>query len=107
MKAVSVAPRVFEIDNFLSDIEVDHLIEIATIYNVTTDSIDVPAGKKKKKKKRSNFKSEAFIRREMSPIMDAIYHRSANILNIDELLLRHRNEHENSDGDIIRMGSHH
>jgi hypothetical protein len=73
---------------------------------VTTDSIDVPAGKKKKKKKRSNFKSEAFIRK-MSPIMDAIYHRSANILNIDESLLRHRNEHENSDGDIIRMGSHH
>ena len=28
MKAVSVAPRVFEIDNFLSDIEVDHLIEM-------------------------------------------------------------------------------
>lgn len=100
MKAVSVAPRVFEIDNFLSDIEVDHLIEIATIYNVTTDSIDVPAGKKKKK--RSNFESEAFIRREMSPIMDAIYHRSANILNIDESLLRHRNEHENSE-----LNTHH
>jgi prolyl 4-hydroxylase len=99
MKVISAAPSVFEIQNFLSEIEVDHLIEMATIYNAT--EVDTDSGKKKKRKKYDS-KTNSWIRREMSPIVDAIYHRSANILNIDEALLRHRNEHEHTE-----LNTHH
>ena len=97
MTVVSVAPRVFEIDNFLSELEVDHLIEMATRYNATN-----PDQNAAKRKKRNASRTNAWIRREISPIVDAIYHRSANILNIDESLLRHRNEHEQTE-----LNTHH
>jgi hypothetical protein len=34
LKVLSVAPRVFEIDNFLSDVEVNHIVEMASGYAV-------------------------------------------------------------------------
>ena len=97
LNVVSVAPRVFEIDEFLSDVEVEHLLDMALIYNATEQPDD--EGKKTRKK---DGITNAWIRREMSPIVDAIYHRSADIMKIDESLLRHRNEYENTD-----LNTHH
>ena len=95
LKVVSVAPRVFEIDGFLSDLEVEHLLDMAKIYNITK-----PNGKEKKKATKTI--TNAWITREMSPIVDAIYHRSADMMKIDESLLRHRNEYEQTE-----LNSHH
>lgn len=97
MKAISVTPRIFEIDNFLSDIEADHLLQMAKKYNIT-EAGNNANGKKKKNAATTN----AWIRREMSPIVDAVYHRAADLMNIDESLLRHRNEHEHSE-----LATHH
>jgi len=118
LKVVSVAPCVFEIDNFLSQIEIDHLIEMAKRYNVTTTEMKqqnqlqqlstnqntelTKAEKKKRKKVLKNAKSNAWIRREDSPIVNSIYHRAADMLQIDEALLRHRNEHEHTE-----LNTHH
>jgi prolyl 4-hydroxylase len=90
LKVVSVAPRVFEIDGFLSDVEVEHLLDMASIYNITKSNGE-------EKKKSTNRITNAWIKREMSPIVDAIYHRSADIMKIDESFLRHRNEYEQTE----------
>jgi len=121
LKVVSVAPRVFEIDNFLSQVEVDHLLDMAIVFNTTTDSDDDPVNvdtkgsqqprkKKKKPKKKTTTdkngpiipKTGAWIHREFSPVVDAIYRRAADLLQIDESLLRHRSEHERTD-----LNTHH
>ena len=94
LRVISVAPRVFEIDNFLSNVEVEHLLEMATKYNST----DV----RNRKQRKGDATTNAWIRREMSPIIDAIYHRSADLMKIDESLLRHRNEHEHTE-----LNTHH
>jgi prolyl 4-hydroxylase len=97
LKVISVAPRIFEIDGFLSDSEVSHLIDLARIYNVTETDL-----KGKKALKKNHGSTNAWIRREMSSIVDAIYHRTADMLKIDESLLRHRNEHEHTE-----LNTHH
>lgn len=97
LRAISVAPRVFEIDGFLSDVEVGHLLDLAKMYNVTESDLE---GRKVLKKHHGI--TNAWIRREMSPIVDAIYHRTADMLRIDESLLRHRNEHEHTE-----LNTHH
>jgi len=96
LKVVSVAPRVFEIDGFLSDVEVEHLLDMALIYNATE-----PDDEGKKSRKKDGI-TNAWIRREMSPIVDAIYHRSADIMKINESLLRDRNEYEHTE-----LNTHH
>lgn len=93
LKVASVTPRVFEIDNFLSDIEVDHLIQMAYMYNATEDTTQQTESKPVNPRKT---KTNAWIYREYSPIVDTIYHRVADLLQIDESLLRQRNEHEES-----------
>lgn len=97
LKVISVAPRVFEIDGFLSDSEVGHLLDLARTYNVTETDL-----KGKKALKKNHGSTNAWIRREMSPIVDAIYHRTADMLKVDESLLRHRNEHEHTE-----LNTHH
>ena len=106
LEVISAAPRVFEIDNFLSPAEVDHILTLAKEYNVTTaDQKELlsmnpdlsKAMKKKKKKAMNSAQSNAWLRRENSPIMDSIYRRVADVLKIDESLLRHRNEHEHTE----------
>ena len=111
LRVISAAPRVFEIDNFLSPTEVDHLLHLANRYNITTteqqksmnSNPDLTKMEKKKRKKAlQGAQSNAWIRRDNSPIVDSIYHRVADVLQIDESLLRHRNEHEQSE-----LNTHH
>ncbi len=110
LEVVSASPRVFEIKNFLSPTEVQHMLQLAQRYNVTTsqhkkqlsiyeqeeDKKLTKDEKKRRKKVLHKAQSNAWIRREMTPITNAIYHRVADVLQIDEALLRHRNEHENT-----------
>ena len=106
LTAISAAPRVFEIQNFLSPMEVSHLLSLSKTYNVTSDghkesmNLHTPDLIKDERKKRkrvlTNARSNAWIRRETSPIVDSIYQRVANVLGIDESLLRNRNEHEDT-----------
>lgn len=94
--------RVFEISNFLSQAEVDHIIELAggiELGESSTGDVGTNKGKKdiskeeeKGRKTRTSFNS--WLPREVSPIIDAIYRRSADLLRMDEALLRHRGPNE-------------
>lgn len=102
LKVLSCAPRVFEIPNFLSQTEVDHILHIAGGITLMESGVgDGAAGDSPdktevdKRKTRTSFNS--WVARDASPIIDAIYRRAADLLRIDEALLRPRPDGERPD----------
>eukprot|EP00934_Nitzschia_sp_Nitz4_P004919 Nitzschia sp. Nitz4//scaffold193_size40683//33718//35395//NITZ4_007505-RA/size40683-augustus-gene-0.58-mRNA-1//-1//CDS//3329540297//4909//frame0 len=84
--AVSVAPRIFQIDGFLSDVEVDHLLDLALKKNLvrsTTGSSPEDSSVSDVRTSRTTW-----LPRQSSPIMDAILRRGADVLQIEEALFR-------------------
>jgi len=101
LKVLSVIPRTFEISNFLSQTEVDHILQLAggiELRESTTGDVGTDRSKPKSKgfekttKTRTSFNS--WVPREKSPIIDSIYRRAADLTRIDEALLRHRDANE-------------
>ena len=96
LTVLSCAPRVFEIDNFLSEAEVDHIIELANAINLrkstTTGGGDGNTDGSDSTGTRTSKNS--WIDRERSPVVDAIYRRAADLLLLDESLLRRRGKTE-------------
>lgn len=93
----SCAPRVYEIDNFLSEAEVDYIIQYAQSVELKQSSTGNPgdtSGSEKKTKTRTSYNT--WVARETSPIFDAIYRRAAHLLRIDEALFRHRDPSEHT-----------
>ena len=91
LKVLSCAPKVYEIENFLSHAEVDHILDIASNIDLKPSSTgqgDQGTGSEKKTKTRTSLNT--WVGRETDQIIDAIYRRSADLLRIDEALLRHR-----------------
>lgn len=107
LRVISVVPRTFQIDNFLSPIEVDHITELASGIKLSLSGTgeNEPGEKSVKaeetvsnvKKTRTSYNS--WVQRERSPIIDAIYRRAADLLKIDEALLRQREKGEVPDRD--------
>lgn len=102
LKALSVAPRVFEIKNFLSQKEVDHILHIAGGIDLSESTTgDVGSNSKGgtservERKTRVRTSKNSWVAREKSPIIDAIYRRAADLTRIDESLLRLRTRDEN------------
>ena len=89
LTALSVAPRVFEIQNFLSTVEIDHILNLAggielarsTVGNAQKDLGNETAGNinpgEVKTDTRTSF--NAWMKRSKSPIVDAIYRRAADV----------------------------
>jgi len=102
LKVISSAPRVFEIKNFMSQNEVDHIINIGggiKLSDSTTGDVGSNAdGSKTINKAQSQTKvrtsKNAWVAREKSLIVDAVYRRAADLTRIDEALLRHRTQEE-------------
>jgi len=102
LKALSCAPRVFEIKNFLSPEEVNHILELAEAIELgestTGDVGSNSRGAKKvdrvERKTKVRTSRNSWVARETSPIVDAIYRRAADLTRIDEALLRHRSPEE-------------
>jgi len=102
LRVLSCAPRVFEIENFLSEAEIEHILELAGGINLkasTTGDVGSNSNERNEKlkpeegtKTRTSFNS--WIPRERSPVLDAIYRRSADLFRIDESLLRYRGADE-------------
>jgi prolyl 4-hydroxylase len=98
LRVISVVPRAFQIDNFLSSIEVDHITELASGIKLSLSGTgEAEPGEKgineaetvsNVKKTRTSYNS--WVKRERSPIIDAVYRRAADLLKIDEALLRQR-----------------
>ena len=102
MKVLSCAPRVFEIRNFMSQEEVHHILELAGGIELdvsTTGDVgsNSRGGKKKvrvEQKTKVRTSRNSWVAREVSPIVDAIYRRAADLTRIDESLLRARSKDE-------------
>ena len=97
VKVVSCNPRVFEVKRFLSPTEVQHLINLAsgTTGNVRMEQSTVSAYPPSRTKRvRGDTKSDArssmggWIHREQDVIVDTIFRRVADLLKIDEQLMR-------------------
>lgn len=83
IKALSCAPRAFEIRNFLSDEEVDHILEVVKTKNLERSTT---AGHKSD----TRTSRTTWVGRKTDPIVNAVYRRAAAALRLDESLLRQR-----------------
>lgn len=93
----SCAPRVYEIENFLSETEVDYIVHYAQSVDMKQSSTGNPYeknGSEKKTKTRTSYNT--WVSRETNPIFDAIYRRAAHVLRIDEGLFRQRDPSEHT-----------
>jgi prolyl 4-hydroxylase len=92
LTVVSVAPRIIQIDGFLSDVEVDHILSLAQEKNMARST----TGMSGKEAHVSTVRTSrtTWLPRHSSPIMNAIIRRGADVLKIDEALLRRRLDDE-------------
>lgn len=95
LTVLSVAPRVYEIQNFLSHVEVDHIVHMATGMKLSLSTTSGSDGHDRRKDERTRTSRNSWVNRNRSPIMDSIYARAADLMRIDEALLRHRGKGEN------------
>ncbi|CAB9497067.1 Probable prolyl 4-hydroxylase [Seminavis robusta] len=106
IKAVSASPRAFQLDHFLSDVEVDHVLDVVkgrySLRRSTTGNI---AGKEESDVSETRTSKNTWVPRTASPILDAIYRRAADALRIDEALLRKRSPAEPQPRDISDFGA--
>ncbi|KAL7524918.1 hypothetical protein ACHAXR_002655, partial [Thalassiosira sp. AJA248-18] len=90
------APRAFEIDNFLSQTEVDHIMYLTTGMNLhrSTTAGDTTVDAERDSTRNTRTSLNTWVYREKSTIIDTIYRRAADLLRIDEALLRPRSKEE-------------
>ena len=95
LKVLSCAPRVFEIKNFLSQVEVDHILELAGKEDLALSTTGMGNDEDREDdNRRTRTSYNSWVERERSPIIDAVYRRSSDLLRIDEALLRYRDPSE-------------
>ena len=98
LKVISVAPRALQIDNFLSRVEVEHIQYLASGIELHLSSTgQLEAGERQIKEKetsRTRTSYNSWVPREKSPIVDIIYRRAADLMRIDEALMRRRDADE-------------
>lgn len=94
LTVISCVPRVFEILNFLSPVEVEHILELAQ--GVTLEASKTGDDKQvvNDSTTRTRTSKNSWLSRERSPIIDAIYRRAADLQRMDEALMRDRHEGE-------------
>jgi prolyl 4-hydroxylase len=100
LKVLSCVPRVFEIPNFLSPAEVQHILELAGGVSLRRSSMgesSLTGLQEETDRLNSRTSFNSWVPRERSPIIDAIYRRSADLVRIDEALLRSRSDSEYPD----------
>lgn len=99
LKVISCAPRAFEIENFLSDTEVDHILYLANASDMklstTATADEVSQAEKKKSSTRTSFNT--WVSRETDQVIDSIYRRASDLLMIDEAKIRYRGDKEYPD----------
>lgn len=89
LKAVSCAPRIFEIPNFISHTEADHILMLT---NRTHELHRSSTGDSKRPSDHDSTRTSTntWVYRHETPIIDSIYRRVSDLLQLDEALLRSR-----------------
>lgn len=98
MTVISCAPRAFEINNFLTEVEINHVMKLATGMDLSKSLTNGGQGaddpEYDDRGTRTSFNT--WVDRETDPVVDAIYRRAADLFRIDEALLRPRDKSEHS-----------
>lgn len=95
MTVLSCEPRVFEIPNFLSDVEVDHILELAARAQLQRSTVSGGGGTESSRHTSSTRTSRnSWLPRRTDFVTDAIYKRAADVLQMNEALLRSRRNYE-------------
>jgi len=94
LTVLSCAPRVFEIRNFLSDVEVDHIIQLARDSNMQLSSTRAGGSSDASTDSRTRTSKNTWIARHTDMITEIIHRRAADVLQIREPLLRWRRTSE-------------
>jgi hypothetical protein len=98
LKVLSVEPRVFEIQNFLSAEEVAHMVEVATGMQLSRSTTYAGTISERRMGAAADdatrTSKNSWIERERSPIVDAVFRRAADLLNMDEAYFRFRQGNE-------------
>jgi len=84
IKAISCAPRVFEVPGFLSEVEADHILDIVRQRELKRST----TGSGEESSVRTS--RTTWIPRQTDVVLNAIYRRAADLLRIDEALFRKR-----------------
>lgn len=92
LTATSVAPRVLEIDSFLSKFECQLLIQLAKTKGLQASTV-VTGSRNGKTDNKTRSSTNTWIDRDANDIVDTIYRRAADVFNIDDALMRHRTKH--------------
>jgi len=100
LKVISCEPRVFEIDGFLSQTEVDHFVHMATGMKLDLSTVSGSDGLDRNVDTKSRTSHNTWVSRERSPIIDSIYHRAADLMQIDEAMLRRMKKRHSSAEDL-------
>ena len=92
LKVVSCAPRVIEVKKFLSPVEAQHLIYLASgtkgDVSMRTSTVMASGVKGSASKQDTRSSTGGWIHREQDVIVDGIFRRVANLLNVDERMMR-------------------
>lgn len=94
LTVLSCAPRVFEIRNFLSDVEVDHIIQLAKDSNMKLSSTRAGSSSEATSDSRTRTSKNTWINRHTDMVTEVIHRRAADVLQINESLLRWRRKSE-------------
>lgn len=91
LKAVSCAPRVFEIQNFLSDVEVDHILNLVNKQSLHRSYTGDGSGGHVSSTRTSR---NTWLPRHKDMVLNTVFQRAADVLRLDEALLRQRAREE-------------
>ena len=94
LRVLSCAPRVLEIQNFLSDVEVDHILHIAHTNHMERSSTKAGDAAQETSNDATRTSKNTWIERNHDLIIDIIHRRAADVLQIPESLLRWRRNSE-------------
>jgi prolyl 4-hydroxylase len=86
IKALSCAPRIFEIRNFLTEMEVDHILNVVKQETLSRSKTGLRNGQVSE----IRTSSTTWLPRHTDPILNAVFRPVADALRIDESLLRTR-----------------
>jgi prolyl 4-hydroxylase len=116
LRVLSVAPRVLEAKRFLSPIEVQHLIDLASgtkgdvVMKRSTVSASSVKGSNYNRGKGSRAdirtSNSGWIHREQDVIVDTIFRRIADLLNINEGLMRDLDYKDNDNDNNTWLPTH-
>ena len=90
LTVLSCSPRVFEIKNFLSDIEVQHLKNLIQRADLEESRVRSGSNSGSSTSEATRTSTNTWIPRSTDVITDAIYRRAADLMQMDEALLRWR-----------------